>query len=499
MTLDDLFPICADQKCPLKGQHKHPTASQLELIHSADRYIYQQGGYGSAKTLGACALGVLLSLQIPGNRGIVIRETYPKLHDNTQRVFMEMLERAKIRWTGRENRDGWYHRVILKGNKSEIHFREGRTVRLGADYGWFFVDEASEVEERLFKNLQARLRLPAAGKFLRGFLTSNPPHVNHWLHKVFGEHPGAFSREVEVETGRFEQTTFRFMRVSTRANPHNPPGYLADLLTGLTQTEIARLVEGDYGYIPDGPPAYPQFENFRHVGIPAFQKEVPLVRGWDFGFRHPAVTFHQFARCLKRQIHWTILDAMDGRMVEAVPLAESVATYTRQGFPGIDPLMIEDVGDRTGARVSDTGPGPIIQLAGPPHNLNFAYKDLDIEPGLRMIRDFLRLPKCDCGESRFLVHRKCRYVIEGFQGGYHMKKDHAGKAVRDEPQKDGFYDDFMDSVRYAAEHHLRPELVDDKLLDALNKTDPRRMYQGKDRDPWRSAVRKLMARQERGA
>lgn len=498
MKIESLFPVCADLLCPLKGQHPHPTDTQLALIQSSDRYIYLQGGYGSAKTLGACALGVLLSLQIPGNRGIVIRETYPKLHDNTQRVFMEMLERAGIKWKGRENRDGWYHRIIL-ANKSEIHFREGRTVRLGADYGWFFVDEASEVEERLFKNLQARLRLPAAGPYLRGFLTSNPPHQNHWLHKVFGEDPGAFSKEVETSPGHFEQTTFRFMQASTRANPHNPPGYLADLLTGLTQAEIARLVEGGYGYIPDGPPAYPTFDHFRHVGIPEAQKDISLVRGWDFGFRHPAITFHQFFRCLKGEIHWNILDALDGRMIEAVPLADMVLTYTRQAFPDIDPMMIEDVGDAAGAKVSDTGPGPIIQLAGPPYNLRFSYKKCEVEPGLRMIRDFLRLPECKCGQQRFLVHRKCRYVIEGFQGGYHLKRDIAGKLVKDEPLKDGFYDDFMDSKRYAAEHHLRHELIDAKLIETLDSTDPRRMYKGRDRDPWRAAVRKIMQQAERSA
>ena len=74
-----------------------------------------------------------------------------------------------------------------------------------------------------------------------------------------------------------------------------------------------------------------------------------------------------------------------------------------------------------------------------------------------------------------------------------MLRDQAGKAMKDEPMKDGFYDDFMDSIRYAAEHYLRPELIDPKLLEALDRTDPRRMYKGRDRDPFRAAVRKMMA------
>ena len=89
--------------------------------------------------------------------------------------------------------------------------------------------------------------------------------------------------------------------------------------------------------------------------------------------------------------------------------------------------------------------------------------------------------------------------IEALQGGYHMKRDQAGKAMKEEPLKDGFYDDFMDSTRYAAEYGLRPELIDAKLIEQLEKTDPRRMYRGRDRDPWRAAVRKMMAHREGAA
>ena len=405
---------------------------------------------------------------------------------------MEMMERAKIKWRGRENRDGWHHRVILS-NKSEIHFREGHTVRLGADYGWFVVDEASEVEKRLFKNLQARLRLPAAGKYLRGIVLSNPPHVNHWLHEVFGEEPGRFEKEVETTPGHFEITTFRFMQVSTRANPHNPPGYLADLLTGLTQAEIARLVEGGYGYIPDGPPVYPMFEHHRHIGMPELREFTPLVRAWDFGFRNPAVTFHQFWRCGKNEIHWDILDAVEGKMAEIDEFGQRILKYTAQVWPTLDPIMVEDVGDVSGVRKTETGqPGPIESLSSPPFDLHIGYKKCEMEPGLRMIREFLRLPQCGCGQSRFLVNRKARYVVEGFQGGYHLKRDIAGKAMKEDPMKDGFYDDFMDSVRYAAEHFLRMELIDAKLIETLEKTDPRRLYRGQGRDPWQRAMLKVI-------
>ena len=176
----DLFPVCADRNCPNQGQHKHLLPHQESFFKSDAKYIYVQGGYGASKTMQACVKGILLALTIPGNRGVVIRETYPKLHDSTQRVFMEALERGKIPWKGRENRDGWYHRIILP-NKSEVFFREARNLGrfLGPEYGWFLIDEALEVQKEVFKKLQGRLRLSQALGFHCGMLLRNPPHQNH--------------------------------------------------------------------------------------------------------------------------------------------------------------------------------------------------------------------------------------------------------------------------------------------------------------------------------
>jgi len=36
-------------------------------------------------------LGHLLSVTVPGNRGVIIRRSYPKLHDSIQRIFLEVV------------------------------------------------------------------------------------------------------------------------------------------------------------------------------------------------------------------------------------------------------------------------------------------------------------------------------------------------------------------------------------------------------------------------
>src|SRR5688572_5581282 len=144
----DLFPLCNSSECPKAGTHRHPLPHQTELLESEEKYVAMVGGYGSAKTLPTAALGVLLSLMIPGNIGFVGRRTYTKIHDSPLPVYMQCLERAGVDWKGRENRDGFPHRIILP-NESEIRFRETKDIGrwLGPEYGWFHLEEAQEEPE----------------------------------------------------------------------------------------------------------------------------------------------------------------------------------------------------------------------------------------------------------------------------------------------------------------------------------------------------------------
>lgn len=463
MKVLDLFPLCQSAECPQAGKHKHPLPHQTELLESSEKYVAMVGGYGSAKTLPAVALMVLLGLSVPGNRIFVGRRTYSKIHDSPLPVYMQVLERAGVEWKGRENRDGFPHRIILP-NETEFVFRETKDIGrwLGPEYGGFHLEEAQEEPEDSFTGLMGRLRLPHAGQYLKGLLTTNPPPRTHWIPRWFGEEPGVRVQKVEIAPGKFIETAFRLIKSSTKQNPHLPPGYLADLLA-LPEADVRRIVDGDFGFVPDGPPVYEPFRHEKHVGAPAL-RPVPLIRGWDFGYRHPAVTWHQAWRCRVGLLHWTILHELDATQTEAERLGTLVQEETRRVFPDVSPSMLIDCGDAAGAAVSDKGPGAIIRLSLPPWNLRFRFRKItNIDPGLEQIRKLLRLPTCKCGLPVVQVHRSCRNVIDGFAGGYHLPKNRPN----DKPVKDGFYDDFMDSVRYVFLNYLTMELLDPGTLDAL--------------------------------
>lgn len=463
--LEQFFPPCDKSDCPRAGiQHADILPHQRELIESKERYVALIGGYGAGKTLPSVVLGVSLSLEVDGNVGIVCRRSYSKLHDSTLRIFLEVLQRLGVEFKAREVRDGWPHRIILP-NDSEIVFRETKDLGrfLGPEYGWFYIDEAGEEPKKTFTDLVGRLRLPQAKHFFKGFITSNPPHHTHWIAEVFGAAPGVSVRGA---------SSYRFIKVSTNANPFVPESYISDLRANNPASEVKRIVDGDYGFTFEGKAVYaPPFSFEKHVTEAVPLQGYSIVRSWDFGYHAPAVTWHQFPRCNRGKIHWTTVHEYPGKDLESEDLARIVLAETRTLVPELPKAMIADCGDVAGAQISEKGPGPIIRLKRKPWELQFRYRKIaNIDPGLALIREALGSPRCACGQPVYQISRECRHTIDMFAGGYHYPLTRPGQAGKDvllKPVKDGFYDNLADSVRYVAENFYRGFLRDPDFMNQL--------------------------------
>jgi len=377
---------------------------------------------------------------------------------------LEVLARKKIKFRSYEHRDGWPHRIVFEHNESEIVFRDTKDPGkfLGPEYGWFYIDEASEQNRKLFIDLTGRLRLPQAARYLRGILTTNPPHQNHWIAEVFGTTPGT------IEKGG---TRYTLMRVSTRVNPYLPPSYLADLLANNPESEVRRIIDGDYGFVADGKPVYaPPFDFAQHVGEFGPLKNMAVVRGFDFGFHAPAIGWHQFPVCTEKTVHWRVVHEYLGRDLDAEPLAAVALDETRIVFPDHPTGLVLDCGDAAGAQKSDKGPSSIARLRQPPYNLVIRYKHLpNIDPGIALIRKALRAPLCKCGLPVFQVNRTCRFTTDGLAGGYHYPNHRPGLSdLSMKPVKDGIYDNMLDQVRYVGENFYRGLMVDPEMIETLS-------------------------------
>ena len=229
MKLHELFPPCNRIPCPLggSGRHHHILPKQQEALDSTERVVAMVGGFGSAKTLAGMALIHLLMQSVPGNMGIVVRRSLPKLRDSTQRIYLEVLDRSKADVEFREMRDGWPGRIIYRDNGSEVTFRETRDLGrfLGPEYGVFGIDEAQEEPETTFKNLLGRLRLPRASQYLKAILMTNPPRRGHWIQKRFPKE-GAWTEAIQVDE-KLVKITFRMIRSRTADNPFLDSEYIA--------------------------------------------------------------------------------------------------------------------------------------------------------------------------------------------------------------------------------------------------------------------------------
>ena len=471
MKIEDLFPPCTIEGCEDKPLlHRHILPLQQEFLDATERFVALIGGYGSGKTLPACIMGHLLSISIPGNMGIILRRSLPKLHDSTERIFLEVLERSGEMFTAREMRDGWPHRVIY-GNGSEIAFRETKDLGrfLGPEYGWYLIDEAQEEPQDTFRKLNGRLRLPRAAKFLKGMICTNPPPDKHWIAKTWPK-PGRDVKEIKVR-GSVTRLTYRMIRSSTYDNPFLSSEYIAGILEGNTEAEARRILDGHYGFQQEGDPVYPMFNLLKHQGDPD-TRIMTTYRVWDFGFRRPACTWHQMFRCKERTLHWVVLQELLGENQEAHDFATDVINRTKVDFADVLKAgrnLVLDGGDAAGAQRSDRGPGPIIRLSRPVapkgkdpaeggFGLHFKYKKFkDIDPGLDEVRKCLGR-KCKCGWPILMIHRRCRTTIEGMAGGYHYPKERPSSqdVLNKKPVKDGYYDNLTDTMRYMCMLFYKP-------------------------------------------
>lgn len=167
--------------------------SQYEFVFSPARFSAIAGGFASGKTRAGVTKGLLLSAKYPGNVGMIARYHGTDLEDSTIPVFFEVCPPSWIRRYNKKTQT-----VVLK-NGSRVMFRHihdasstkkastsafgPKTRRLGANLGWFFIDQMEEIDIEHWLAMISRLRLPIA-PMKYGFGALNP-NGHDWIWKSF--------------------------------------------------------------------------------------------------------------------------------------------------------------------------------------------------------------------------------------------------------------------------------------------------------------------------
>lgn len=220
---------------------------QERFVKAGPHPTLMVGGYGSAKTYGACLKLHRLIEKYPGSRWAIIRRVHKHLKATTMVTFDQMTPAWALKPIGgRNDTDGT--RTFL--NESKVQFlgldTEGSMgVLQGLEINGAFVDQAEEISEKVWDTIDARV-----GRWTKlekvppryVFATANPTDELHWLFERFAEE--------SPKGGEWKARGYECIVADSRSNKFLPQANL-DALLGKDDEFQRRFVRGEWGN-PEG-------------------------------------------------------------------------------------------------------------------------------------------------------------------------------------------------------------------------------------------------------
>lgn len=215
-----------------------PMPKQGEAHKLSAKYRGFCGGWGNGKTSWGCAETFIRLHEFPGTRAIVARKTRPELKSTTWDMLLNGDPGHSDAWHGIPPE------TVASYNKSDmvIEFRNGSVIYgLPLDdpakienynLGFFWVDQAEEIEEDIFLKFHGRLRQRVGPR--EGILTFNP-NGHNWLWRRF----------IDPMRPIKWAANYKCVEASTYDNPNLPEDYL-EQFEGLPDAWLQRFVMGSH-------------------------------------------------------------------------------------------------------------------------------------------------------------------------------------------------------------------------------------------------------------
>lgn len=433
-----------------KQQELYDLIENSEVPPGEWLHVLVYGSTGSGKTFGVLSWIVRELLRYPGAGALGVRRTFTELDDTLYGdLYKKVLDRFEIKYTKNDQR-----MLITLPNSSFFRFRSNNSLVSsvtkdkadglgGTAYSIAMLEEADSISEELAQTIPGRMRQASGVRRKVIFYLCNPPSKSHWLYKWFfkGNDPTDL------------KSPYRVIKIPVQDNEkHVGSGYIRGIERdyGRNPSLRKRLVDGDFGPDMKGIPIFADsFRREIHVSGKNislnWNKEVPLIRGWDFGYHHPAIVVFQDDPDTG-QIR--VFRAIVGEKTLLDSFADRWLSRLEEDFPDAE---WKDFVDPAGAQVSDKSALTSIDTLRA-KGVFPRWRKENIAYGLSILEE--QLKQLYKGEPALLIDPQCEALIEALEVGYCNDKEAMDYEIK--PVKDGIYDHIVDAFRYALIHIRRP-------------------------------------------
>lgn len=439
-----------------------------------------RGPYGSGKSTG-CVMRIFRHAceqkigpdGVRRSRWAIIRNTYPELRTTTMNTWWQWMPRGMGKWVDqgppthtiefKRGDDG--SRVYLEVLFLALDQPDDVRKLLSLELTGVWINEAREVLKAVLDACTGRVgRYPSAamgGSRWSGIIMdTNPPDTDHWWYALAeNDASNEAGREfiasmllAEQEMRKAgllanDQPLYKFFnqpggRAAGAENVQNlPPGYYIRQLAGKTHDWITVYIDGNYGFVQDGKPIYPEYNDTLHCQPFDVMPGLPFHIGIDFGLT-PAAAFVQ-KDYLGR---WYVFDEIAAIDMGAVRFGQKLYAHIQEHYPH---LKLGNVwGDPAGmqkAQTDERTPFDMLKVQGiparPTNTNDFDVRREAVAQPLSRLVD---------GKPGLMIHPRCTVIRKGMMGAYRYRRMQiAGRdQYHDKPEK-GPHSHACEGLQYA--------------------------------------------------
>jgi hypothetical protein len=384
------------------------------------------------------------------SRWAIVRNSYPQLRDTTIPTFFDWV--YELGEYQKSDYDFILNKVTgPKGHpvEAKFHFRaldKPRDVRnllsLELTGAWF--NEVKEIPKRIIDTMRGRVgRFPSrqdGGCTWSGIMAdTNPPDTDHWFYKLFEVDRPHFCPTCKDTQGGMVlfvdghcptcniSDGIPFVKLFRQPSGRGPNaenlsnleiGYYSRLCAGMDKDFIRVYADGEYGYVSDGKPVYPIWDDSKHLSsiklkaIPGY----PLIIGFDTTGRDQAAIICQYLPIGQMQVlHEFIITDTGTRTL----VREVVKPFVITNYPGAQLIL---TGDPAGVRPSDTDERNTFQEISEAFGIEAVPARSNALSARFNAVDTLLKRYIGGDKYGLIVSPECPMLVKGFRGEYRMRR-----------------------------------------------------------------------------